>query len=170
MASPTDKKKLWSFRRWMIVVIVAVLAWVFVAYTSKKRVIEYGRWNGTNFMMSRMRRLITPDYVASKIGPSSPRDEVLLRTDWKFDEAMVKEIGMPWNPATPNRDGWGSLWYIICDFNNDGKVPNPELLTVPPKPGATQKELNVRIAIFSAGADGDPATWEDNQPPGFTGW
>lgn len=67
----------------------------------------------------------------------------------------------------PYRKSGCRRYYTVCNFNNDGKVPNPELLTVPPKPGATQKELNVRIAIFSAGADGDPATWEDNQPPGF---
>ena len=160
--------KLSSFRRWMVVLVIAVLAWWFVAYTSKKRSIEYGPWNGTNFMLSRMYEFITPEYVASKIGPASPRDEVLLRADWEFDKVMVQKIDMPRNPATPNKDGWGSLWYIICDFNNDGKVPNPELLTVPPKPGATQKELHTRIAIFSAGPDGDPATWEDNQPPGYT--
>ncbi len=151
----------------MIVVIVAVLVYWFVAYVGQKRSIEYGPWKGTDFMMGSMREFLTPEYVASKIGAASPRDEVLMRTDWQFDEALVKKIGMPWNPATPNKDGWGSLWYIVCDFNNDGKVPNPELMTVPPKPGATQKELSARIVIFSAGKDGDPATWEDNQPPGF---
>ncbi len=120
------------------------------------------------FMVGRMSGLITPEYVASKMGPASPRDEVLLRTDWQFDDAMVQTIDMPRSIATPNKDGWGSLYYIICDFNNDGQVPNPELMTVPPKPGATQKELSTRIALFSAGPDGNPATWEDNQPPGFT--
>ncbi|WP_395730800.1 hypothetical protein [Prosthecobacter sp.] len=152
----------------MIVVIIAVLAWFFVGYIGRKNSIEYGPWNGTYFMMGAMKGLITPEYVASKIGATSPRDEVLLRTDWQFDDAMVKEINMPGSIATPNKDGWGSLYYIICDFNNDGKVPNPELLTVPPKPGATQKELSARMVIFSAGKDGDPATWEDNQPPYFT--
>jgi len=91
-----------------------------------------------------------------------------LRTDWKFDEAMVQKIDKQENPATPNKDGCGSLYYIVCDVNNDGQVPNPELMTVPPKPGATQKKLTTRIAIFSAGPDGNPATWEDNMPPGFT--
>lgn len=152
----------------MIVLIIAALAWAVAAYTGKKGVINYGPWNGTNFMMSRMRELITPEYVDSKMGPASPRDEVLLRTDWQFDDAMVQKIDMPWNPATTNKDGWGSLWYVVCDFNNDGQVPNPELMTVPPKPGATQKELSTRIALFSAGPDGNPATWEDNQPPGFS--
>jgi hypothetical protein len=151
----------------MIVLIVMALAWWAVAYISHKRSIAYGPWNNTMFMIGRMRELITPEYVASKIGPASPRDEVLLRTDWQFDDAMVQKIDMPWSVATPNKDGWGSLYYIICDFNNDGKVPNPELLSVPPKPGATQKELSARIVIFSAGPDGDPATWEDNMPPGF---
>ncbi|MCF7790168.1 MAG: hypothetical protein K9N47_28880 [Prosthecobacter sp.] len=58
---------------------------------------------------------------------------VPLRTDWQFDDAMVQKIGMPWSIATLNKDGWGSLYYIVCDFNNDGKAPNPELLTAPPK-------------------------------------
>jgi hypothetical protein len=168
VSTPTDKEKLWSFRRQMIVVIVAVLMYWFVAYIGQKRSIEYGSWNGTNFMRGSIYQHLTPEYIASKLGSASPREEVLMRTDWQFDDAFVKKINMPWNPATPNKDGWGSLYYIVCDFNNDGKVPNPELLTVPPKPGATEKELNTRIAIFSAGADGNPATWEDNQPPYFT--
>lgn len=167
MASPTDKQKLWSFRRWMIVVIVTALVLWSSLVSFEKRVIAYPKWNSTMFMVGRLNGQLTPEYVASKIGPSSPHNEVLMRTDWQFDDDMVKKINMPGSHATPNRDGWGSLWYIVCDFNNDSKVPNPELLTVPPKPGATQKELNVRVAIFSAGADGDPATWEDNQPPGF---
>lgn len=152
----------------MIVLIFTTLALWFMVSARIKKSIAYPPWNNTMFMIGRMRELITPEYVASKIGPASPRDEVLLRTDWQFDDAMVKEINMPGSIATPNKDGWGSLYYIICDFNNDGKVPNPELLSVPPKPGATQKELSARIALFSAGKDGNPATWEDNQPPGFT--
>ncbi len=79
-----------------------------------------------------------------------------------------KSEACPTDTPSPNKDGWGSLYYIICDFNNDGQVPNPELLTVPPKPGATQKELATLIALFSAGPDGNPATWEDNMPAGFT--
>lgn len=152
----------------MIVLIIAVLAVWFVVTTNIRKSMAYWKWNNTMFMIGRMRELITPEYVASKIGATSPRDEVLLRTDWQFDDAMVKEINMPGSIATPNKDGWGSLYYIVCDFNNDGQVPNPELMTVPPKPGATQKELSAHIALFSAGPDGDPATWEDNQPPGLT--
>lgn len=152
----------------MVVLIITALA-LWSAFSSfQKRVIAYPPWNNTMFMVGRMSGLITPEYVASKMGPASPRDEVLLRTDWQFDDAMVQTIDMPRSIATPNKDGWGSLYYIICDFNNDGQVPNPELMTVPPKPGATQKELSTRIALFSAGPDGNPATWEDNQPPGFT--
>lgn len=152
----------------MIVLIIAVLAAWFVVSTNIKNFTAYPKWNSTMFMVGRLRGHLTPEYVASKIGLSSPRDEMLLRTDWEFDDAMVQTIDMPRSIATPNKDGWGSLYYIVCDFNNDGKVPNPELMTVPPKPDATQKEPNTRIAIFSAGPDGNPATWEDNQPPHFT--
>ena len=112
--------------------------------------------------------LMLQRYFNPNHSPASPRNEVLMRTDLEFDDAMVQKINMPWCIATPNKDGLGSLCYILCDFNNDGQVPNPELITVPPKPGATQKELSTRIALFSAGPDGDPATWEDNMPPGFT--
>lgn len=152
----------------MVVLIIGVLAWWFVASTSIKRTIAYGPERNTMTMVRMLGSILTPEYVASKIGPASPRDEALMRTDWQFDEAMVQKINMPGSIATPNKDGWSSLYYIVCDFNNDGKVPNPELLTFPPKPGATQKELTTRIALFSAGPDGDPATWEDNMPPGFT--
>lgn len=152
----------------MVVLIFFVLVVWFVVSTNVKNSIAYPPWNNTMFMVGRMKEHLTPEYVASRIGPASPRDEVLMRTDWASDESMVQKIDRHPSLATPNKDGWGSLYYIICDFNNDGKVLNPELLTVPPKPGATQKELNTRIALFSAGPDGDPATWEDNVPPGFS--
>lgn len=165
----TAKDRLWNFRRWMIVLIIAVLTAWFVISTNIKNSLAYGPWNNTMFMIGKLNELLTPEYMVSKIGKPSPHDETaFLRTDWKYDDAMIKEIDMPWSVATPNKDGWGSLYYVVCDFNNDGQVPNPELLTSPPKPGVTQKELKRRIAIFSAGPDGDPATWEDNMPPRMT--
>ncbi len=161
--------RLSSFRRWMVVLVIAALASWYVVSTNIKKAIDYPLWNNTMFMVGRLSENLTPEYVASKMGKSGPPQETtILRTDWQYDEKMIEAIDMKRSKATPNKDGWGSLFYIICDFNNDGKVPNPELLTVPPKPGATQKELSTSIAIFSAGPDGDPATWEDNMPPRMT--
>lgn len=165
MKSTNDK--LSSFRRWMVVLVIAVLAIWFVVSTNIKNEIAYPLWNNTMFMVGRLHENLTPEYVVSKIGTSSPRDEVLLRTNWKFDDFMVLAIDMPRSIATPNKDGWGSLYYVVCDFNNDGQIPNPETLTTPPNPGAVPT-LKARIAVFSAGPDGDPATWEDNVPPRFS--
>ena len=87
----SNREKLWSFRRLMIVLIFIMLAWWFVAYTTEKRSIAYGPWNNTMFMIGRMRELITPEHVASKMGPSSPRDESgFLRTDWKFEDSFTQ--------------------------------------------------------------------------------
>lgn len=153
----------------MVVLVIAVLATVFVVYTHKKKSLAYPLWFNNRGMVGALNSHLTPEYVASQIGESALQDEaVFLRTNWKFDDDIVKAIDMPRSLATPNKDAWGSLYYLVCDFNNDGKVPNPELLTVPPKPGVTRKELPRRMVLFSAGPDGDPATWDDNQPPSLS--
>jgi len=100
----------------MIVVIFTILVLFLVLWRNVKNSIAYPPWNNTMFMVGRLRECLTPEYVTSKIGPASPRDEVLMRTDWQFDDAMVQQIDMPRSIATPNKDGWGSLWYIaLCD-------------------------------------------------------
>jgi len=161
MTSINDK--LSSFRRWMVVLVIAVLAAWLVVSTNIKNSIAYTLTMGTRFMVGRLTENLTPEYVASKIGPHS-KVESLLRTDWLYDQAMIDAIDMKWSKATPNKDAWGSLFYLVCDFNNDGHIPNPETLTAPSKSGVAAT-LKRRLAIFSAGPDGDPATWADNVPP-----
>lgn len=50
-------------------------------------------------------------------------------------------------------DPWGKPYYILIDFDGDGKVPDPE------HPGAM---LDTTVIVFSGGPDGDPTTWQDN--------
>jgi hypothetical protein len=50
-------------------------------------------------------------------------------------------------------DNWGHPYCVLMDTSGDGKVPDPE------HPGAM---LTERIAIWSAGPDGDYTTWADN--------
>jgi hypothetical protein len=56
------------------------------------------------------------------------------------------------------RDAWGNLFKIQVDLDADGKIPNPArerglaMVDVMP-PG---------FIIYSAGPDGDFATWKDN--------
>ncbi|MBK8091099.1 MAG: hypothetical protein IPK32_03630 [Verrucomicrobiaceae bacterium] len=54
-------------------------------------------------------------------------------------------------------DRWGHEYHILLDIDQDGKIANPDTTTAPKNPF-----LPIDIAIFSAGPDGDPATWEDN--------
>lgn len=54
-------------------------------------------------------------------------------------------------------DRWGHEYHILLDSNQDGKIANPDTSEAPKNPF-----LPIDIAIFSAGPDGDPATWEDN--------
>ena len=155
--------KLSSFRRWMVVLVIAVLAAWFVVSTNIKNQISHPRWFNTQGALGFLYEHLTPEIIASRIGRASSQDEkTLLRTDWKMDGGFVTSRSL----ATPNKDAWGSLFYLVCDFNNDGKVPNPETLTTPPNLGAVPT-LKQRLAIFSAGPDGNPATWADNVPPRF---
>ncbi|MBK8038970.1 MAG: hypothetical protein IPK22_17840 [Verrucomicrobiaceae bacterium] len=155
--------KLSSFRRWMVVLVIAVLAAWFVVSTNIKNQIFHPRWFNTQGALGFLNENLTPEIIASHLGKAASRDEkVLLRTDWKMAEGFDTSMSL----ATPNKDAWGSLFYLVCDFNNDGLIPNPETLTTPPNLGAVPK-LKQRLAIFSAGPDGDPATWEDNVPPSF---
>jgi hypothetical protein len=52
-------------------------------------------------------------------------------------------------------DFWGRAYEMILDTDSDGSVLNPD-------PNSPRRILNHPIAIFSAGPDGDPATWADN--------
>lgn len=56
------------------------------------------------------------------------------------------------------RDHWGHFYRIHLDFDGDGRILNPAK-------GALRKQpdvLTADVIIYSAGKDGDYATWEDN--------
>jgi prepilin-type N-terminal cleavage/methylation domain-containing protein len=53
-------------------------------------------------------------------------------------------------------DSWGGRFFIAVDGDNDNKVDNPD------KENSTTKTLRQTILVWSAGPDGDPATWDDN--------
>jgi hypothetical protein len=73
-------------------------------------------------------------------------------------------------------DPWGEPYYIVLDTNKDDQVPNPEFGASASDPKQAEfdrkyphpEKLPLTVAIYSAGPDRDPKTWEDNQPPGFT--
>ena len=50
-------------------------------------------------------------------------------------------------------DPWGSPYLIRLDGDGDGFVANPS---------QTDARLKEIVIVWSAGKDGDPATWEDN--------
>lgn len=56
------------------------------------------------------------------------------------------------------RDPWGNFYRIQLDVDEDGRISNPAK-------GARADEPDVLISdviVYSAGADGDFATWKDN--------
>jgi hypothetical protein len=72
------------------------------------------------------------------------------------------------NSSLKLHDHWGEKYYLALDTNNDGEVANPEVgadaeWLAKKKPPAT---LKTGAAIYSAGPDRDPKTWEDN----ITSW
>jgi hypothetical protein len=54
-------------------------------------------------------------------------------------------------------DYWGQEYEVVLDADNNGHVSNPDI-----RESGQVPTLSSRIAIFSAGPDGDPATWDDN--------
>ncbi len=54
-------------------------------------------------------------------------------------------------------DPWGQEYQIILDTDNDGHVANPDI-----RESGRVPTIPLKIGIFSAGPDGDPATWDDN--------
>jgi hypothetical protein len=56
-------------------------------------------------------------------------------------------------------DPWGNPFYVIIAPQGKDKMPNPD-----PRDAKEHPFLDQTIAIFSAGPDGDPNTWNDNIP------
>lgn len=66
----------------------------------------------------------------------------------------ARASGAGYTPTSGLRDPWGKNGYrILLDANGDGTITNPE--------GGTGA-LSAPVAIYSAGPDGDFATWADN--------
>jgi hypothetical protein len=87
---------------------------------------------------------VTPD------DPASPSFLDRLNTP----EPIVQNAQGEWEL----RDAWGSFFKIQVDLNGDGKIPDP----------ASSKKSDMATAmpggfiIYSAGPDGNFATWKDN--------
>lgn len=65
----------------------------------------------------------------------------------------IFQVGEEWILNDP----WGREFHIVLDTDKDARIANPDL-----RESAQKPTLPLEIAIFSAGPDGDPATWEDN--------
>lgn len=98
------------------------------------------------------------------IPASGPVLDALLATDTDINPRGVKFYDPPLAKNNTNglleKDGkrtmldpWGHVYSILFDFDGDGKIPDPE------HPGAM---LDTTTGVFSAGPDGDSATWQDN--------
>lgn len=55
-------------------------------------------------------------------------------------------------------DAWGYPYQVAMDFDRDSLVPDPQ------HPGSN---LYQKVIVWSAGRDGDPATWKDNVMAGW---
>ncbi|MBK8038968.1 MAG: hypothetical protein IPK22_17830 [Verrucomicrobiaceae bacterium] len=153
MTSASDKRS--SFIRRLIVLVIACLAVWYVVSTNLRNQYNYPRLITTQMVVCRLNEVIKPDRIATRLGKKL-QEETFLMLDWDWDAAMANLVKVRENSeAKESRDGWGNRYYGIFDFNNDDLVPNPD-------PDAKQLFLKRRTAIFSAGPDGDPATWQDN--------
>lgn len=71
-----------------------------------------------------------------------------------FDPPPAKSTGAGYSNSTGLIDPWGKGGYrILLDDNGDGTIPDPE---------NRLGNLSGSVLIYSAGADGDFSTWEDN--------
>ncbi len=93
--------------------------------------------------------------------PSNPRNIGFLEgypaRDGKRGTHMP-EVGFP-----VFADPWGHPYFIIMDLNGDGKIPNPAKGKRVFRSSEIEPEtLELEVAAFSSGPDGNPDTWEDN--------
>jgi hypothetical protein len=111
--------------------------------------------------------------------PVSTSDEVTaIETRGPFLAAIMAPV-MPDDPTSPSfldrqgtpepivqnadgewelRDAWGNFFKMQVDLNGDGKIPNPA-----PGQGSDMADtMPAGFIIYSAGPDGNFATWKDN--------
>ena len=76
------------------------------------------------------------------------------RSIYFIDLAPARASGAGYSASSGLRDPWGKNGYrILLDANGDGNIADPEGLV---------GDLKATIRIYSAGPDGDFATWADN--------
>lgn len=119
---------------------------------------EYARWPIEN----------SPTDQQARITSRGPLLAALLGQDRSLNPGGIEFAGFKfshngrsgiWNSGQGLvlNDWWGNEFLIELDLDHDGQIANPE-----PKHAQEHSLLPVGVLIFSAGPDGDPATWEDN--------
>ena len=92
-----------------------------------------------------------------------PQDGLFIRMDWPELSTLIQQRHPKAPPlASPVIDAWGMPYFGVFDFNRDGVVPDPEVQANPALRIERHPFLARPSAVFSAGPDGDPATWQDN--------
>ena len=97
--------------------------------------------------------------------------EILLATKTERNPRVIrfwepppmKSNGSDYSLETGLKDRWGKGYRFIIDYNQDGKIANPEHAT---NPSAEPSELEADLVFYCAGPDGDFNTWKDN----IRGW
>jgi hypothetical protein len=79
---------------------------------------------------------------------------------WEPPQPQLNGGGAAKNPAGAweLHDPWGHLYRIHLDKDGDGQIPNPAAGSATGEPNMIQGP----VLIYSAGPDGDFATWKDN--------
>ncbi len=71
---------------------------------------------------------------------------------------LIENAGAP--PSLVDR--WGNPLYLLMDSDRDGRVPNPDRANRDPGIAAdAPPHLRTRVAVFSAGPDGERGTRDD---------
>lgn len=95
-------------------------------------------------------------FLAALMAPVTPDDPA--------SPTFLDRLGMP-EPIVQNaqgewelRDAWGNFFKIQVDLNGDSKIPNP----APAQKSDMADTMPAGFIIYSAGPDGNFATWKDN--------
>ncbi|MBK8038967.1 MAG: hypothetical protein IPK22_17825 [Verrucomicrobiaceae bacterium] len=152
-----------NFLKWLFFVgCLSIIGWL----VNRRASSNHGVWFMSSVEAGRVKHIgsnLSPEAAAKHFGFDQHHpEEVILKLDCDLSFFIISsKLERLESIPSNSRDSWGHRYYGIFDFNNDGHVPNPETLTTHPHPG-TPATLKRRTAIFSAGPDGDPVTWEDN--------
>jgi hypothetical protein len=94
-------------------------------------------------------------FLAAIIAPVTPDDPAspTFLDRQGTPEPIVQNAQGEWEL----RDAWGNFFKMQLDLNGDGKIPNPA-----PGQKSDAVAMPAGFIIYSAGPDGDFATWKDN--------